>query len=147
MLFSKNAGSEMKRYLPPFCALFVGGIIYILWRPSSLAMFSWILDIGMDSTVDWMRFQANPLRPFLPNWVIYSLPQALWLYSGLSAISVTWGTVSSQGSRRWFVGFGLVGFSFEFGQMTHFIPGRFDILDLILLILIYSLAVAQRKWK
>jgi len=54
-------------------------------------MFTWLDALGIRSQVLTLREYAKPYSIALPRWVIFSLPQALWLFSGIVAFSCIWG--------------------------------------------------------
>lgn len=43
-----------------------------------------------------VRLWAEPWRPVIPDWAIYSLPDGLWLFSLLLCLQVVW-----QRRREW----------------------------------------------
>ena len=77
------------------------------------------------------------------DFVIYNLPDALWLYSLLSFILIIWKNKKSKQKWFWFSIASLIALCLEIGQKYHLVIGTFDILDimsfiLIILILIYK---------
>lgn len=72
-----------------FFLLIVGGILYLLYRPYDLMMFSWIESIGMLEDLIHFRQLING-KPHLPDFIIYSFPNTLWVYSLLSFLYLNW---------------------------------------------------------
>ena len=70
--------------------LFTGGFIYLLFRSERLIMFDWIRFLGFKESLDLLRNDFNSLKSFIPNWVLFSLPDGLWVYSFSSAIIIIW---------------------------------------------------------
>jgi len=111
--------------------LFLGGLLYLLFRSTDLRMFDWVTIVGLEQTVQAMRGIASPYRSNIPDWVIYSLPNALWLYAFMIAIKLVW---KDQVRMRW-LWYSIpifTGFVVEFLQAWHLIPGTFDPMDLAL---------------
>ena len=54
----------------------IGGIIYLTLRSESLIMFRWCEIIYIKEYVDNIR-----LPYILPNWIVFSLPDGLWVLS------------------------------------------------------------------
>lgn len=58
--------------------LAVGGITYLLFRPCTLLMFRLVDTLGAMPYLDNYRAWASGFGTQLPEWVVYSLPNALW---------------------------------------------------------------------
>jgi hypothetical protein len=123
-------------------ALFLGGMIYVLWRNESLIMFRWFDVLGFGGQVHCLRIYAKPYVNILPQWVIFSLPQALWLFSGILLLKSIWGNDKHKRILFWSVILLTIAFGIEYGQYLHWIPGTFDELDIGLLIAGYTVSVA-----
>jgi len=123
-------------------AMFVGGIIYMFWRGDSLIMFTWFDVLGIKSQVQTLRMYAEPYSNILPRWFIFSLPQALWLFSGIVGFICIWGKNDVLNKRFWIITFCIIAFGFEFGQYIGLVSGYFDIIDIIFMIM----AVKSKKF-
>jgi hypothetical protein len=111
-------------------SLAVGSMVYILWRPESLTMFSWFAALQMDGLISDIRQRAVAYSTVLPRWVYLSLPQALWVLSGCLAVHSIWRNVRSRHQQLWMflvLTIALVG---ELGQAAGMIRGVFDYYDL-----------------
>lgn len=115
-------------------SMFLGGMIYLLWRPQNLVMFSWCRSIGILNFIRWMR---DAVLFDLPAWFVYSLPQALWCFSGLCCIHAIWN--QKDGERFWLSSVFLGSLSIEFMQLFHVISGTFDAVDFVFIVLFYCL--------
>jgi hypothetical protein len=117
-------------------AMLLGGMLYITGRSESLRMFAWLGSIGARDEIQDLRSFAAPYIIFLPRWVFYSLPQALWYLSGLLSFDCIWGlgTHARRACRVWSLAFSVIAFGSEIGQYFRWAPGRFDPLDLTLLV-------------
>ena len=67
--------------------LFIGGLIYIIYRSLTLQMFVWLKHLGIYPSVISLR---NEKCLNLPNWVIYCLPDGLWMLSYLLIMLALW---------------------------------------------------------
>jgi hypothetical protein len=110
-------------------ALFVGGLIYVLFRNDSLVMFTWFERLGLSSLIDSLRYAATGISTYLPRWVVFSLPNALWIFAGLSLFSIIWGHDPRNSRIIWFSAFWIVALGMETGQALHIVPGTFDWID------------------
>jgi hypothetical protein len=114
--------------------LILGGAIYICWRDPSLRMFEWFRLAGLGSIVSGIRQVALPYAVLFPNWVLYSLPDALWVYAAIMFMDCIW----VRGERRsisrlfWLSSGPLLAIAIELAQLARFAPGDFDPTDLIL---------------
>jgi hypothetical protein len=72
----------------------------------------------------------------LPDWLQYNLPDGLWFYALLSALSIIWQDNSSRQFFLWLLLAIMLSYLTEIFQALHFIPGTFDWNDL----LAYSIA-------
>lgn len=69
-------------YLP----IILGVLIYIIFRSRSLFYFHFFTLINLDDYIIPLRKFVFLYRKLFPNWVIYSLPDGLWLFSFGSAL-------------------------------------------------------------
>jgi hypothetical protein len=97
--------------------LWVGSLVYILWR--GFPFFD-------PSCQFFPLFSKQNVSP----WLLYQLPDALWLYSFLHSLYLIWG-------HRLVVPISILGLAFSFtleiGQIKSFglMPGTFDYYDLL----------------
>ncbi len=113
-------------------AISLGGLIYILLRPSEHVLFSWISAAGLDNWLSYAR--NNPLSPslLLPEWIVFSLPNGLWAFAYALLITSIW-----SGSRTWLKYFWMASIpilvlGYEVMQYAGVIPGIFCIQDIVL---------------
>lgn len=116
-----------------FLTLFFGGIIYILFRESHLKMFSWMNYLGLKNTITFIR---NLVKNFeLYDWILFSLPDGLWLFSYMSVTLYIWKGKISLSNIFWILFIPLIAISSEIGQYFQIIPGTFDSIDIIMYLL------------
>ncbi|MBN1150745.1 hypothetical protein JXA84_05950 [candidate division WOR-3 bacterium] len=108
--------------------LFIGGAIYILFRTENLKMFQWFESMNLGLFVKNMR-TFSPLQSYeCPYWVVFCLPNALWIYSLTAYLLLVW--KNSRGAIFWFLLGPAIGLSSELLQLTGAFPGTFDGADL-----------------
>lgn len=66
----------------------LGGLIYILLRSKDLILFSWINSIRANPIVEWFRLYTYGI--IHNEFIIYSLPDGLWLLSYIMIIGSIW---------------------------------------------------------
>jgi len=114
-------------------AMLTGSFIYLIARPESLLMFSWIDAIGLHDGVSLLRHSSNGI--LLASPLIYSVPFALWLLSYLLCIKVIWSDRSP--TKAWYIWFWIVpcvSLLSEVLQSVKLCPGTFDKDDVLCLL-------------
>jgi hypothetical protein len=124
----------MKKLIIAIMSLSIGGLIYILWRSETLTMFIWFDYLGLADSFGLMRAGSSEFSTALPTWVVFSLPNALWLFSGLLAFDIIWGSEGSPAKLAWVSLFWIIALGAEVGQALWLIPGTFDWQDIALMI-------------
>jgi len=134
----------MRKALCAIIAMFIGGLLYISSRSESLTMFRWFAIVGLGDEVTAFRILSRPYLSLLPLWIQFSLPQALWYFSGFLSFECIWGATPGERwhRRAWLTIFSGLALGMELGQYLRWIPGRFDIVDLTLLVVAWSAAAA-----
>jgi hypothetical protein len=114
-----------------FLPLLLGGFIYILFRSESLLMFKWYHALGTDDLIRDLRIQATPYRHFVPEFILFSFPDGVWVYSLTVVMGGLWHNTSFF-SRFFWVSIGpLIGIGSEMGQLLGLVPGTFSYSDLL----------------
>ena len=122
--------------------LLAGGLIYICWRDPTLLMFRWFSAVGLSSVVNELRASWSPAETSLPRWVVYSLPDGLWVYAVTAFLAHVWrGSRSSVLAVAWISLGVVIGAGSELGQMANIIPGSFDRMDFLFSILAAAFAI------
>lgn len=125
----------MRKIVIALAALLVGGLVYVLWRDDTLTMFIWFDQIGLTNLVESLRNHTGFLSPYVPHWILFSLPNALWLISGLLIFESIWGNTSWANKLFWFSALWFIAIGAEVCQGLRIIPGTFDWHDMALMIL------------
>lgn len=58
-----------------------GLLISIIWRPKGKYFWPWLERLSLDRTADLLRDAFGGVGPWLPGWVLYSLPGALYAFT------------------------------------------------------------------
>ena len=118
--------------------IIIGGIIYTLFRSETIKLFSWYKYFGLNKIISNLRVRVSEYIYYIPKWVIFSLPDGLWVYSFTSALIIFWNNEKSKLIIWLSIPF-TSGVLIEILQGFNLFPGTFDIIDLILsLIAFYS---------
>ena len=104
-------------------ALLSGGVIYLLFRPDSLYMFKWFTALKSLKHV----FVQLP-HVDLPDIMVYSLPDGLWLLSYILIIGIIW----DFQTKKCIAFLALMPFFSLFHELLQWLNlfGTFDIYDL-----------------
>jgi hypothetical protein len=113
-------------------AVFTGGTIYILCRPSDYSFFQWIRSLGFGGELASLRTHALPLGRQIPQWMIFSLPDGLWSFAYTLIILTIWVESKSILKYVWYASIPVLVFGSEFLQGTGITGGTFCINDIIL---------------
>lgn len=109
--------------------IFVGGFIYIIFRSKSLIMFQWFELIGISDLIQSIRNNFYHFKASIPQWLYFSIPDALWVYSFTSTILLiesNWKVL-----KFWLLVPFVLGPLIEIFQFFKLFPGTFDLLDLL----------------
>ncbi|MCP1224638.1 hypothetical protein [Sebaldella sp. S0638] len=125
----------MKRFfLHVILTMVVGGIVYILFRSDTLLMFRWFEFLKIDKIIYSLREYTFYYRKYIPESVLFSLPDCLWVYSFTMFLSFYFknillimipciGSVLTEIGQLWFV------------------PGTFDIMDVLYMLAATGIAL------
>jgi hypothetical protein len=115
-------------YLP----ILIGGGIYSLWRSKQLMVFRWYRWVGLTTAVEIARERLAGIKHFIPAPILYSLPDALWVYSFTALMYLLW-LDEPPGYERalWILLPVSMGIGAEFGQLLKVVPGTFDWSDVL----------------
>lgn len=125
--------------------IFVGGLIYLLFRSKSLIMFNWFDTIGILDFIQMFRNYFIGIKEIVPKWINYSLPDALWVYSFTSTILLfesNWKVL-----KFWLLVPFLFGPLIEIFQLFRLFPGTFDLLDLLFTCIAFTTSILFFNYK
>jgi hypothetical protein len=110
-------------------SLLAGIAIYFLFRNTNMLLFDWF------ESIRWLNrfyFPLNTKDNRALAFFVYTLPDGLWLLSGLLFIRGIWHGNTNL-CRTYIVIFCVIAVAFEMLQASTIIPGTFDALDLLFL--------------
>jgi len=109
--------------------LLIGVFIYVFWRTTRINIFHW-----MGSPAAELINQIQNISFFksihLPDWVLFSLPDALWLYALTTLLIFIWDKKVDKNSLPWLLLCPLLAFASEIGQGLKIVPGTYDNIDM-----------------
>ncbi len=125
----QTTARPLGRLLVGGCAVVLGGTIYLLFRPRSLLLFRWVEALGLSDFLHAIRSSWAPVRPWLPDWVVFSLPGGLWVLGLRLYLDTVW--AGASGARAHIgVSLALVGgLGSEIAQALGWLPGCADLGD------------------
>jgi hypothetical protein len=127
--FARNRITLEREMFEILVPVIMGGLIYILWRDTSLRMFDWAREIGIFGAINVSRDAAHNLFKMVPEFVVYSVPDALWTFS-FARFNCA---LCTRGAHvGWLAVAPVISLGSELGQSVGIVPGTFDWLDLLL---------------
>lgn len=117
-----------------FFPIIIGGLIYLVFRTRDLLMFCWLDKLNMLWLIEELSDLVTNILS-LPEPIIYSLPNSLWIYSILSFIFLVW--VSEKNFfKRLYLTVAIILLLPELSQYVFRGLGTFCTKDLLLAILV-----------
>jgi hypothetical protein len=125
-----------------------GVLIYLFFRGKSIIIFRWFDIFEINSLLESSRNYLFQYSSHLPAWLIYSLPDALWVYALISSLFIVWGK-DFLNLKFWLIVSLLLAPLLEFLQFIKFFPGTFDFVDLLFYLIgsILSLTIVKHNLK
>jgi hypothetical protein len=112
--------------------LVAGGLVYICWRDPNLLMFKWFGALGLEPSIESLRIATSAAQTAVPHWLIYSLPDGLWVYALTALMVLLWRGTDTLPVKMFWLSMGLLlGAGSELGQLAGVLPGAFDPIDLL----------------
>jgi hypothetical protein len=112
-------------------ALILGGIIYILFYSSQPVFFGWIQAAGLNNWLSAARQHSLSANSYLPQWIVYSLPDGLWAFAYALLITGIWIRSHSGLKYFWMSTIPVLVIGLELLQYTGMVKGTFSFMDLI----------------
>ncbi|UQB67586.1 hypothetical protein [Epilithonimonas zeae] len=116
-------------------SLILGTSIYILFRSSTLKVFSWLNYFGINILDSNIRKSALEVSKNIPDWVLLSLPDGLWLFSYVCLMLYIWKNSITIQNLFWISIIPAIAIASEVAQCFGILQGTFDPMDLMLYIL------------
>jgi len=136
-MYKRNYYSILIALLP----LFFGGLIYICYRSENVLLFSWMRYFNINYTL--LRL-LNPKNNVFVQFIIFSLPNGLWVLSGLLLLQVL--LINEKKLLFLYsIIFIIVSIVIEISQLYSLLSGTFDIIDLITIIIFSGFGLYMSK--
>ena len=126
--------------------LIIGLTIYTLFRSETIILFTWYKSMGLNNIVTDLRTGLYEYSSYFPKWIIYSLPDGLWVYSFTSSMIIFWNSEERK-LKLWLLIPFITGIIFEILQKLNLFPGTFDIVDLTISIIAFYSSIKFLKIK
>lgn len=130
-----ETGMKKQLIFGSFLTLFCGGLIYVLFRTETLTMFDWYKTIGLENQTNELRRLTIPFAEELPEWMLFSLPDGLWLFSYVCLLLAIWQNTVSAMNAIWMLLIPMLAIASEIGQLFGLVDGTFDVIDLLFYLL------------
>ena len=113
-----------------FLTLLCGTLIYLLFRVSTLKVFSWLNFLGIDFISSDLRKNSINFAQKIPEWFIFSLPDGIWIFSYVVLMISIWNFEVNKQSLFWLIIIPFIAIFSEIFQIFGLVSGTFDIIDL-----------------
>lgn len=107
-----------------------GATIYLSWRSPTLLVFDWLRASGFGGLIAAWRAAVAPFANDFPEWVLFSLPDVLWVYALTFGMMIVWLPTPGWRGGLWVASGGLIACGGEIGQAAGLVAGTYDHLDL-----------------
>ncbi len=114
-----------------FIPILVGGFIYVMFRADTIRLFHWLFIAGLYDPIMLIRRYAEAIIPYIPEWIIYSFPNGLWVFSYAFIMTYLWSNRNSVIKYVWLFSIPFLGLGYEALQYVEVIPGAFCYQDLL----------------
>ena len=136
---------KTKQLTNPFLVFLLGVLIYLLFRSESIRVFDYLTYVKLDKPLSIIRSFTLPLSQFIPDWIIYSLPDGLWLFSFSLIISEIWNKEDNIRFWFWTLLLPFTAIIWELGQAIHVFSGTFDWIDTFIYSTVTFLIIKRNK--
>lgn len=125
--------------------LMAGGMIYLLFRPTTLLGF-WLTDaVGLSPFISGWRSSMETRQP--ADFVVYCLPNGLWAAAYILIIDRVFASQPLRQRLYWTAAIPLIGIAAELLQAVGIVPGTFDWLDVLCYSMPYLIYIGIIKLK
>lgn len=129
-----SSASKRLEAIVAACLFLTGVTIYLLWRDQQLLIHRIITTCGMQPLLDAVRSEVSDI--YLPEWIRFALPDGLWSMSYILIIDA----IVKRG-YLWAAVIPGIGIVSEIMQWFGWLPGTFDVSDLLAYAIPYILYV------
>ena len=119
----------------------LGGLIYVAFRSPEHLLFQWAHAARLDGLVAALREICGSIRPS-SEWLLFSLPDGLWLYGFACFMHVTWrGNGVEACGWRWLPL--ALALGSETAQGLGILQGTFDPADVVTYLAAFAVAAMR----
>lgn len=111
-----------------FSLLLIGGAIYLGYRSGNLVMFQLLNKFGFSDFLN--SFRDIGANYSIYDWIKYSMPDGLWLFSYMFLIDTIWDNHKCVSYYIFLWILPVIAIISELLQFIMIVPGTFDIMDL-----------------
>lgn len=129
LCYIRNMWIYKKVWIFAYLFIFIGGMIYVLYRPDNILLFRVTDSLGMKPLIDVARLSASQVK--LPLFVINSLPAGLWAASYLMMMYITTRFHTRKVRLMLALPLPITAIVLEIMQYFGWCHGTFDIYDLL----------------
>lgn len=124
----------------------LGAFIYILFRKESLTVFIWIENLSLLDEVMILRDITSGLKERIPQIILYSLPDGIWVYSGTYLMILIWkDNIKFFSAWSWILLPFICSVTAEILQSMHIVEGQYCPYDIMFYISFLLLALFNIK--
>lgn len=119
-----------------------GSLIYIVFRKNNIIFIEWLQNkilYQTDLSISLVKYIE------LHEIIIYSLPDGLWTFSLINLVLIIWNYKINRYSFLWIIVAILLSIVFELVQLTSYVKGTFDYIDLLFIIIAIFLSFIINK--
>ena len=112
-----------------FISLALGVLLYLFYRPLTLKYIDWLDNIIPVEVIRNLQHSVYPSRDYLSNFLIFSLPDGLWVFSYVSFMRAIWFESSNRIRFVWFALIPVIAIGSEMIQKLGILQGTYDLYD------------------
>lgn len=117
----------------------LGFFIYIAFRPLNLTYYQWLKKLKIDYFFQNINVFFSNYKSFIPNMVIYNVPDGIWTYACTSIFIQIW--KKNKLLNFYLIIPFLLSLLIESLQFVKIFPGTFCLFDLLFIILFFTLSI------
>ncbi len=129
----------------PVQFLLLGLGIYVFFRSSEVYFNKWLLNQKLGIDIQWIRTYTLQWVKFLPDWFLYSLPDALWMISLGTLIYNIWKNELKVNLFIWSMITPIIAVTWEIAQGLKYINGTFDWIDILFYLMVTVIIIIKLK--
>ncbi len=119
--------------------LLIGAAIYFITRSENIFLNQWLALFADGQALRF--FQGLVSNQWLPDWILFSLPDALWMTALTLFILMIWDFKIHRRSTAWLAMAVVAGAGMEILQGFHLMRGTFDMADLLFILFAASIPI------